>query len=260
MKGGYEATSSGFIFGADVVNSGALTLGAAFSYTKGDLKSQGNFTKTDTDAETFGGNLYGAYRIGDAAIIGHAGYGYATGEAKQNYQDVQGNAYAIKGDVDSEFLTLGLRGEMSFALTKGLIVMPHAGLRYVHSKAKGYDITINGKDAWKVGSETSDIVQVPVGVALKGSLRAKNWWVSPYADVSLVQSFGDTDSTATVHATGYKASDSYSYDVTGKTAGELKLGINASKKHHSLGLSYTGGVGDKGSQTHSVTASYSYSF
>ena len=260
MKGGYEATSGGFIFGADVANSGALTLGAAFSYTKGDLESQGNFTKTDTDAEIFGGNLYGAYRIGDAAIIGHAGYGYATGEAKQNYQDVKGNAYAIKGDVDSEFLTLGLRGEMSFALTKGLIVMPHAGLRYVHSKAKGYDITINGKDAWQVDSETSDIVQVPVGVALKGSLRAKNWWVSPYADVSLVQSFGDTDSTATVHATGYKASDSYSYDVTGKTAGELKLGITASKKHHNLGISYTGGVGDKGSQTHSVTASYSYSF
>ena len=48
--------------------------------------------------------------------------------------------------------------------------------------------------------------------------------------------------------------------MTGKTAGELKLGINASKKHHSLGLSYTGGVGEKGSQTHSVTVSYSYSF
>lgn len=260
MKGGFEAKTGGFIFGSDLVNTNNLTVGAAFSYTKGDLKSQGNFTKTDTDAEIFGGNLYGAYRIGDAALIAHAGYASAKGEAKQNYQDVKGNAYAIKGDVDSEFLMLGLRGEMSFALTKGLIVMPHAGLRYVHSKAKGYDITINGKDAWKVGSETSDIVQVPVGVALKGSLRAKNWWVSPYADVSLVQSFGDTDSKATVHATGYKASDSYSYDVTGKTAGELKLGINSSKKHHSLGLSYTGGVGEKGSQTHSVTVSYSYSF
>lgn len=260
MKGGFEAKTGGFIFGSDLVNTNNLTVGAAFSYTKGDLKSQGDFTKTDTDAEIFGGNLYGAYRIGDAALIAHAGYASAKGEAKQNYQDVKGNAYAIKGDVDSEFLMLGLRGEMSFALTKGLIVMPHAGLRYVHSKAKGYDITINGKDAWKVGSETSDIVQVPVGVALKGSLRAKNWWVSPYADVSLVQSFGDTDSKATVHATGYKASDSYSYDVTGKTAGELKLGINSSKKHHSLGLSYTGGVGEKGSQTHSVTVSYSYSF
>ena len=260
MKGGYEATTTGIIFGADVVNTESLTLGAAFSYAKGDLKSQGNYTKTDTDAEIFGGDLYGAYRMGDAAIIGHLGYASAKGEVTQNYTDIRGNGYKIAGDVDSEYVTFGVRGEMKFQLDDSLTLVPHLGVRYIHGKTKAYDIAINGKTAWKVDSETSDVVQVPVGVAVKGEFKTKGWMVKPVLDLSLVHSAGDTDAKGTVHATGYQSSDSYRYDVAGKTAGELKLGISAEKKNHSFGLSYTGSVGTKGSQNHGITAHYNYRF
>lgn len=259
MTGGYEATTYGLMLGADASDEN-LTLGGALSYAKGDLKSRGDWTATDTDVELYGINAYGAIRQGKAAFIGHVGYAQSKGEAKQNFSDVRGNGYAVKSDIKNKMITAGLRGEIRFDVTDSVVVTPHLGIRYVKTKTDGYDITMNGKQAFKVGKADGDLWQLPLGVSVKADLWEGAWKLAPYADISVVRQFGDTDMTTSVSATSYAASDSYRFDVAGKTMGELKLGLSAEKKNHTFGLSYTGSVGTQGSQTHSVTASYSYRF
>lgn len=259
MTGGYEATTYGLMLGADASDEN-LTLGGALSYAKGDLKSRGDWTATDTDVELYGINAYGAVRQGKAAFIGHVGYAQSKGEAKQNFSDVRGNGYAVKSDIKNKMITAGLRGEIRFDVTDSVVVTPHLGIRYVKTKTDGYDITMNGKQAFKAGKADGDLWQMPLGVSVKADLWEGAWKLAPYADISVVRQFGDTDMTTSVSATSYAASDSYRFDVAGKTMGELKLGLSAEKKNHTFGLSYTGSVGTQGSQTHSVTASYSYRF
>ena len=259
MTGGYEATTYGLMLGADASDEN-LTLGGALSYAKGDLKSRGDWTATDTDVELYGINAYGAVRQGKAAFIGHVGYAQSKGEAKQNFSDVRGNGYSVKSDIKNKMITAGLRGEIRFDVTDSVVVTPHLGIRYVKTKTDGYDITMNGKQAFKAGKADGDLWQMPLGVSVKADLWEGAWKLAPYADISVVRQFGDTDMTTSVSATSYAASDSYRFDVAGKTMGELKLGLSAEKKNHTFGLSYTGSVGTQGSQTHSVTASYSYRF
>lgn len=259
MTGGYEATTYGLMLGADASDE-SLTLGGALSYAKGDLKSRGDWTATDTDVELYGINAYGAVRQGKAAFIGHVGYAQSKGEAKQNFSDVQGNGYSVKSDIKNKMITAGLRGEIRFDVTDSVVVTPHLGIRYVKTKTDGYDITMNGKQAFKAGKADGDLWQLPLGVSVKADLWEGAWKLAPYADISVVRQFGDTDMTTSVSATSYAASDSYRFDVAGKTMGEVKLGISAERKNHSFGLSYTGAVGTQGTQTHALTAHYNYRF
>lgn len=259
MTGGYEATTYGLMLGADASDEN-LTLGGALSYAKGDLKSRGDWTATDTDVELYGINAYGAVRQGKAAFIGHVGYAQSKGEAKQNFSDVRGNGYAVKSDIKNKMITAGLRGEIRFDVTDSVVVTPHLGIRYLKTKTDGYDITMNGKQAFKAGKADGDLWQLPLGVSVKADLWEGAWKLAPYADISVVRQFGDTDMTTSVSATSYAASDSYRFDVAGKTMGEVKLGISAERKNHTFGLSYTGAVGTQGTQTHALTAHYNYRF
>ena len=259
MTGGYEATTYGLMLGADASDE-SLTLGGALSYAKGDLKSRGDWTATDTDVELYGINAYGAVRQGKAAFIGHVGYAQSKGEAKQNFSDVRGNGYSVNSDIKNKMITAGLRGEIRFDVTDSVVVTPHLGIRYVKTKTDGYDITMNGKQAFKAGKADGDLWQLPLGVSVKADLWEGAWKLAPYADISVVRQFGDTDMTTSVSATSYAASDSYRFDVAGKTMGEVKLGISAERKNHSFGLSYTGAVGTQGTQTHALTAHYNYRF
>ena len=145
-------------------------------------------------------------------------------------------------------------------MTDSVVVTPHLGIRYVKTKTDGYDITMNGKQAFKAGKADGDLWQLPLGVSVKADLWEGAWKLAPYADISVVRQFGDTDMTTSVSATSYAASDSYRFDVAGKTMGEVKLGISAERKNHSFGLSYTGAVGTQGTQTHALTAHYNYRF
>ena len=259
MTGGYEATTYGLMLGADASDEN-LTLGGALAYAKGDLKSRGDWTATDTDVELYGINAYGAVRQGKAAFIGHVGYAQSKGEAKQNFSDVRGNGYSVKSDLKNKMITAGLRGEIRFDVTDSVVVTPHLGIRYVKTKTDGYDITMNGKQAFKAGKADGDLWQLPLGVSVKADLWEGAWKLAPYADISVVRQFGDTDMTTSVSATSYAASDSYRFDVAGKTMGEVKLGISAERKNHTFGLSYTGAVGTQGTQTHALTAHYNYRF
>lgn len=258
-EAGFNADNHGLIFGVDMPVRNDLRIGAAFNYVDGDVESEGNVISTKTDAQTFGLTVYGAYEFGDFRLLGQVGYDRTKGEAEQNFTDVQSNGYKVTGDTNAKIFSLGLTGEFEKRLGSFTFV-PHAGVRLAHADHDGFDTYINGKKAFGNKVEATDIVQLPIGVGVKGHVDAKGWTLVPTADVSLVPQFGDVDNRVTVSATNFAGTDSYDYDVAGDFVGKLHLGLAGEKDAHRFGVSLDVSAGDKGARSTGVTLDYRLTF
>jgi len=259
-KAGYKASSTGIVLGADVARSDVGTAGIAFRYADGDIKSRGDSLSTKTDAKSYGFALYASRDFGKARVSAQAGYDVTKGDVSQSFADIRGNGYSVKADTKAKTVSLGIKGEYAFDAGSFEIV-PHAAVRVAHTSYSGADISINGQKAFRTKSASTDIVQMPLGVAVKGKVEtASGWTVKPFADVSVVPQMGDKDTKATVSAANYNGTGSYTYDVAGSFVGKLDLGISATKGAHSLGVVYSGAKGNSGKESHGLTAKYKFTF
>jgi outer membrane autotransporter protein len=259
-KTGYKADSYGIILGADIAISADTVAGIALSYVKGDLKSKGSYLKTDSDAKAYGASLYASQKFGNAKVSGLFGFQKQNGKATQSFTDMLGNGYGISNKQDSKSIVLSVKAEYDFPVSKSVVVKPHVGLRYSYTNFDDSVIKINGKSAFNVDTDSKSLLKVPVGVAFEGNFKANGWNVSPKADLSVVPQFGNTSVSSKVSARSFKGSDTFSYDVTGKVAGELVLGVEAQNKAHTFGVYYKGSIGDKGRTSNSVNVGYRFSF
>lgn len=259
MKGGYDADAYGFMMGGEKAFANGLKAGAGFAYVDADLDSKGDFAAVSTD-----GKLYGGF--------GYLGYGFANGFS------LTGQAQILKseGDVtealpaaidmgkaeaslESTVFALGLKGEYAFDLGP-VAVTPHAGIRWVYTKADGYDVTLGGETAFSVEKENYSVVQFPVGLSVTGAFNAGGVSLKPYADLTFSANTGDTDRTATVRAATVGSKDVFTADVAGDYTAEASLGLAAETESFAFRAGYTGTFGDAGRQGHAFTGSVSWKF
>lgn len=260
MKGGFEADTYGMTFGVDAVRSNDWVAGASFHYEDGTLDSLGSYTKTNTDVGIFGFEAYAQKRMGEASVMGYAAYAKNNGDVTQTFADLKNNSYRVNGDLRADIYTLGLRGDCTFAAGSNWSITPHAGLRYTHLDYDGYDVKINDQRAFAVDDHSADIIDLPIGMSVAGLWRSGGWTLSPHADISVIPSFGDTETAVGVAATTFAGADTYDLDLSGHTFVEGALGLTAVHDAHTLNLSYRGLAGDRGTQGHSLSFQYQLSF
>lgn len=258
MKAGYDADAYGLMIGGDAQISGGWTLGAAFGYQKGDLDSEGDFSNISTDVESWGIYGYGAKRIGDWNLTAQLGWTQFSSDAETSLAGSMGMGKA-EASPDASIISAGIGAEWLWE-NKDFSIVPHAGLRWLHADFDGYDVEINGASAFEVDGEKADVFQVPVGVSAAAKVRAGRWNVRPFADLTVVGNFGDTDRAYELSSRTLGASDSMNYDLTGDVVGKLSLGVSAHRKAFDLGFKYTGAVGDAGKQSHSFTGEMKWHF
>ena len=258
MKAGYDADAYGLMIGGDAQISGGWTLGAAFGYQKGDLDSEGDFSNISTDVESWGIYGYGAKRIGDWNLTAQLGWTQFSSDAETSLAGSMGMGKA-EASPDASIISAGIGAEWLWE-NKDFSIVPHAGLRWLHADFDGYDVEINGASAFEVDGEKADVFQVPVGVSAAAKVRAGRWNVRPFADLTVVGNFGDTDRAYELSSRTLGASDSMKYDLTGDVVGKLSLGVSAHRKAFDLGFKYTGAVGDAGKQSHSFTGEMKWHF
>ena len=154
-----------------------------------------------------------------------------------------------EADVKSNLFSVAARVESSIPVGRTSIV-PHAGLRYVWSKADKFDTKVKGKKVWSNKANSADTFQMPIGLAVRADLpTASGWMVRPQADVSLIPQFGDTK-VKTKLTNGYGASDSVEGDFSGKFGTKVSIGVQAEKGRATLGAGYGFIGGAKGKQDH----------
>lgn len=258
MKAGYDADSYGLTVGGDAKITGGWTLGAAFGYRKGDLESEGEFSKILTDVESWGLYGYGAKRIGNVNLTAQLGWTQFSSDAESSLPGTLGMG-RVEASPDAAVISVGIGAEWLWE-KKSFSIVPHAGLRWLHADFEDYDVEINGASAFEVAGEKADVFQIPVGISGAVKMRAGKWNVRPFADLTVVGNFGDTDRAYDLSSRALGASDSMTYDIAGDVVGKVSLGVQAHRKSFDMSFRYTGAAGDAGKENHSLAGELKWHF
>ena len=248
-KHGFDTNAFGFVMGYDRKLEGKpVVLGAAFSYNHGSLDSTGDVLKTKNKYDSIGLHAYGAYAPVDRVnLIGTLSWMRNSSDITQSINAAGFNK--ADADVKSNLFSIATRAEGSIPVGS-ISLVPHAGIRYVWSKADKFHTKVNGKKAWSNKADAANTFQTPVGLAVRADIAtASGWIVRPQADVSFIPQFGDTK-VKTKLTNSYGASDSVEGDFSGKFGTKASVGFQAEKGRATFGARYGFIEGSKGKQDH----------
>ena len=251
METGFDADTFGFIMGADHKLDGRnVIVGGAFSYLDGSLDSTGDLLETKSDNSSFGLHAYGAWKPTDKVnLVGTFSFLHHNVEASMGLPIAYQKATA---DIDTDLLSLGVRGEYHFALGERVRIIPHAGLRMVYGLGGSFDTDFDGQKAYENDADATITFQMPIGVAARADFNAgKGWNIVPQADLTIIPQFGDTSQSVDVSGVSTSAVDTVEGDFAGHFVGQVNLGIQAMHANgFSLGARYGLNAGSAGKQDH----------
>ena len=210
--------------------TGDWTFGALMNLGTGEVKGQGHNAGVKNDVDFYGVQGYAAKRLGQFNVVGQAGWVMTKNDIN--------HAMGDSADVDANVYTVGARGEMQMALTDSVAMVPYVGVNYLRVETDGYTT----KKGFKVDNVTQDLVNVPVGVAVKGDFGdMAGWQMKPVADIAYVHTFGDTNVEA---QTGVGAATmATDMDVWSENVGRVRFGLEAQKDNMSFGFTLGGAAG-----------------
>ena len=259
MEGGSDVDSYGFVFGTDYVTASQnAVFGAAFAYSKGDVESSGDWLKTRSNTESYGLHLYGAWTPNERFnVVGTLAYQWSQADISQTIGAAGfGSASA---DIDTQFVSAGVRGEYRWQVKDGLAVIPHAGLHALYGMTDGYDTKVDGQKAFGNDADNTLTFQMPIGVALRADyLTASGWNWRGTGDISVIPQFGDTEQDVTVY-NSRNVDDVITGEFTGNFVTRAKLGFEATKGMTTFGLDYGFATGDS-IESHQVNAKIRFVF
>lgn len=220
----------GVVVGGDYT-MGDWTFGGLVNVGTGTVRGQGDNGGLKNEVDYYGFEAYAAKRFGTFNVVGHVGY-----TATKNDVTDSSVGYAKADDLDADVWSIGVRGEMSYAMSSACRVVPYVGINYLRVGTDGYTAS-NGVS---VDDVDQDLFTVPVGAAFTGTIATASGWAwTPSVDIAYIGAFGDRDVDADVRSGD--ALGSVSMDVWSESVGRARVGLEASKGNFGVGV-MAGGV------------------
>jgi hypothetical protein len=263
MSYGYDSSFFGIMLGGDVAwesSVGSMMSGAAFHAGNGKSNSSGDFNETRNHFNFWGVSLYQNWATNGFNVTGDVGFSAASNDLNQKLPGWMNFGNELKGSVDSQLFTAGVTGEYLIATT-AVDIIPYAGARYNQLVAKGFE-TKNGDSqaVFKTDKDKQNIWQFPAGVKLNKTFALDSGWaLSTQADMAVIASAGDIQTSSLVRATGINASDKVYADVTDKTSFNGQAGLRLQKGNMSWGVGYNLNASEH-STGQTISASYRLTF
>ncbi len=251
----YRANSYGAIIGYDQkLENRPIVLGAAFSFSDGELKSHGGVNKTKNEYQTYGLSFFGNYSPSPYYnIIGSLHWFHNSADVKQH-----SSSGKVAAQIQTNMLAVGLRAETTIKAGQVNIV-PHVETRYLYGKTSKFTTKLDGSNLWRTNPKGTNTVQFPVGVAFRGDVKTESGWnIRPRADITAIPQVGSTKQKSVVWSNG--VSDTIDGQFMGKFGGSVKVGFQADKGNTTVGLRYGFLGGTKGRADHSVMLQGRYRF
>lgn len=233
---GYSADIYGGVIGGDYTFTCGAKAGFAITVGTADADSEGTVFKQSNDADYWGLSVYTAKDFGGLNAKADLGYLASKNDLKGKYANEK---------IDAQAWTFGLRGDFAAFSGETVTVTPHVGLRYTWIDADNLADRENG---------SVNLVEAPVGVAVKANFDAAGWKVAPKFDLSVVPQLGDKDVTTKI---GGVSVDS---NVIDHALGRATLGVDASMGSFTFGLDYRYGFGNEDRSNHALKATARYAF
>lgn len=226
LEGGVKSDASGVIVGADLLfPQYSMKTGVAFSYLTGTAKSLGNGLAATNAYDTLGAHGYFAWTPTDVLnVTGTLDWMRQAGDLTMGIGlEEIGKATA---DTTNDVFAANLRVETR-ASVLGAEIVPHAGLRAMYLANDTFETKIDGKAAFRNDVENAFVLDVPVGVSVKGYIPAKGGWIAePSADVTYTSRFGKTELDTKLSGVSLTSTDTVTSDLVGKRFGEVHLGLD----------------------------------
>ena len=110
-------------------------------------------------------------------------------------------------------------------------------------------------------ADNVNLVSVPIGSALNANLSTQGGVkVKPFMDVTVAPTFGDRKVKNKVGLQETGTLDSFDVRIANNAMFRGKLGIEASKGKHALGVNYGVGAGNMGRVDQTVQVKYRFQF
>lgn len=233
---GYSADIYGGMLGVDVAFGEGARVGAALSIGTGDADSEGSVSKYSSDADFWGLSLYAGKDVGGLTFTGDMSYLWLD-------NDIGGTVAGVSASesIDSTIFTIGARADWMAYEGDVLQVVPHVGVRWA-------SIDVDDYRGLSMGS--MNVVEMPMGVTVKGNFRtASGWTVTPAVDFTAAPQIGDTEVETIV---GDVDVIDNVYNAT--------IGVSAGNDTMRFGLDYKYGFGNDGRANNTFNLKASYLF
>ena len=230
---GVDANLAGLVLGGDFTFEPGIRAGAYFNFGSASIDGQDIGDKVSNDADYFGFGLYAGMTFGQISLVADAGFTQLSNDIEQT---PSAKVSKVTADVDSNAITLGLRGEYKLNLAS-MDVTPHLGLRYTRLDVDSYDAKADGLVVANTDFDTMQMVAIPFGVTISKNIAVGDWTVKPVFDLTLTANAGDTEAKLDTTFVGTKtldltsdAFDSFTYGATfgidAKYGEKLSVGLN----------------------------------
>lgn len=232
----FEADTFYGTFGGDVKLGDAYTLGAAFQYGDGSLRSSVNNIKNDVT--NYGLALYGTAKFGAAKVVGELSY--IWGE-----NDITASQSALNQSVDTSIYSVGITGQ--YELKAGFFsFVPSIGLRVSQLETDAMrvgDVSIEDQD--------QTLFQIPVALRINGAdMSAGGWKLAPSFKIAYVPTFGDTEINV----------QNIETDVIDTNPVQMDFGLRAGTENLLLNATFSLGAGKEGSSSVGGKIGLKYAF
>lgn len=212
-------------FGGDIALGQDYTVGAAFQYGKGTLRSAVSSIRNEIDS--YGFALYGAKDFGAAKVVAEASYLWT------------------ENDITASQTALGIRGQHAFK-AGAFTFTPSVGVRYSHLETDAMTI-----GAVNVEKQKQDLIQVPLALRVTaGETNAAGWQLAPFFKVAYVPTFGDKEIEVLSHET----------DVIDTNPVQSAFGLRAQNGNLLLNADFTVGGGKDGTSSVGGKIGVKYAF
>ena len=230
---GVDANLAGLVLGGDFTFEPGIRAGAYFNFGSASIDGQDIGDKVSNDADYFGLGLYAGMTFGQISLVADAGFTQLSNDIEQT---PSAKVSKVTADVDSNAVTLGLRGEYKLNLAS-MDVTPHLGVRYTRLDVDSYDAKADGLVVANTDFDTMQMVAIPFGVTISKNIAVGDWTVKPVFDLTLTANAGDTEAKLDTTFVGTKtldltsdAFDSFTYGATfgidAKYGEKLSVGLN----------------------------------
>ena len=234
--GDFEADVFYGAFGGDVKVADDYTVGAAFQYGTGTLRSGVSAIKNAID--NYGLSLYGTAKYGSAKILGELAY--VWGE-----NDITSAQTALNGSVDTTMYSAGVTG-MYELQAGGFTFVPSIGVRVSRLETDAMQV-----GAFRVEDQDQTLVQIPIALRINGAdMAAGGWKFAPSFKIAYVPTFGDKEIEVLGHET----------DVIDTNPVQIDFGVRAGTENLLVNAAFAVGAGHDGTSSVGGKVGIKYAF
>jgi ribosomal protein L18E len=234
----WHGALGGVAVGGDFTMAGTVRVGINASIGGGYSEGSGELAKTTNDFSYWGIGAYGGFAVNHFAAVADINYTGSYSAMRQSLPEGM-RMSDLKAEIQGYSLSTGVKLEYKVE-TRGMDIIPHAGVRYMHLATRPYDLKSGGDTVLHASAVHQDIWTFPMGIAFVKEVDMGNGWtVKPSADFIIIPAAGDVEGRSKVRFTGENNSADLRVRVMDYTAYQGIVGLEVGKDNVWIGLNYT---------------------